>query len=131
MAIPLPAITPFNAFFWTSGADGRLRIQHCTGCASWIHPPSAICPHCLGRSLEPKVVSGLATVEAVTVNHQAWTPDLPVPYAIVRVSLDEDPSIRLTSRMVNCAPESVAIGQRVQVCFEHIEDVYLPYFQPA
>lgn len=133
MATSLPELTDFNRFFWTSGADGRLRIQRCAGCATWVHPPSAICPHCLGRELAPQVVSGRATVEAVTVNHQAWTPDLQVPYAIVRVSLEEDPGVRLTSRMAGTTPESVAvaIGQRVKVCFVSLDDVYLPCFELA
>lgn len=29
---PLPQLTPFNEWFWTSGADGRLRIQACGDC---------------------------------------------------------------------------------------------------
>ena len=28
---PLPELTPWNGWFWTSGADGRLRIQGCSG----------------------------------------------------------------------------------------------------
>ena len=29
---PLPELTPATEWFWTSGADGRLRIQGCTEC---------------------------------------------------------------------------------------------------
>jgi hypothetical protein len=43
---PLPELTPWNEWFWTSGADGRLRIQGCTDCATLVHPPVPICPVC-------------------------------------------------------------------------------------
>ena len=131
MAAALPEVTDLNRFFWTSGADGRLRVLRCGGCGLWLHPPGPMCPRCLGRDLAPQVVSGVATVEAVTVNHQAWTPDLEVPYAIARVSLAEDPAIRLTTRIVGVAADAVVIGQRVKVRFEQRDDVHLPFFEPA
>lgn len=131
MAVALPELTDLNRFFWTGGADGRLRIQRCNHCGFWLHPPGPICPKCLQRDLAPQVVSGFATVEAVTVNHQAWIPGLDVPYAIARVSLDEDAGVRLTTRIVGTAPEAVAIGQRVKVRFELREDVFMPFFEPA
>lgn len=126
----LPELTDDNRFFWTSGADGRLRLLRCGACAGWVHPPGPICPACLGRDLAPQPVSGLATVEAVTVNHQAWTPDVAVPQAIARVVLDEHPGLRLTTRIVGCPPAEVAIGRRVRVRFEQHEDVWLPLFEP-
>lgn len=131
MATSLPELDDHNRFFWTSGADGRLRILRCDGCGHWMHPPGPACPKCLGRKLSPQVVSGLGEVEAVTVNHQAWTPDLAVPYAIARVTLDGVDGVRLTTRIVGIAPEAVAIGMRVKVRFEACEDVFLPYFEPA
>ena len=32
MVRPLPQLTPMNEWFWTSGKDGRLRVQRCTDC---------------------------------------------------------------------------------------------------
>ncbi len=43
---PLPQLTPENEFFWTAGADGELRFQHCTACGAYLHPPGPICPYC-------------------------------------------------------------------------------------
>lgn len=129
MAVSLPELNEFNRSFWTSGADGRLRLLRCGDCQAWLHPPGPVCPHCQSRKLAPQQVSGRATVESVTVNHQAWTPDMPVPYAIARVTLDEDPAIRLTTRIVGLPAEQVAIGQRVKVRFVESEDVFLPYFE--
>ena len=45
-----------------------------------------------------------------------------VPYAVILVSLDDFPQIRVLGNPVNVAPERVAIGQRVRAVFERVED---------
>ena len=126
---PLPELTPATEWFWTSGADGRLRIQGCTDCGSLVHPPVPICPVCRSRRSEPTVVSGRGTIVGYTVNHHQWSPDFAPPYALAVVALAEDPSVRLTTRIVECDPYEVAIGQEVTVLFEQCEDVWLPLFE--
>jgi uncharacterized protein len=127
----LPALTPLNAFFWTAGRNGRLAILRCTSCGEWLHPPSPLCSACLSRHVTPQEVSGLGTIETFTVNHQQWTPDISIPYVIAIVSLDDCPAVRLTTNLVECAPESVRIGGRVSVVFAQQEDVWLPLFRPV
>jgi uncharacterized OB-fold protein len=126
----LPVVTPLNAFFWTSGGRGVLEILRCDACGQWLHPPSPICSCCLGRKLSPSAVSGLATIETFTVNHQAWAPDLAVPYVIAIVALDEGKNLRLTTNIVDTPIDAVRIGQRVRVVFEQHEELYLPLFKP-
>ena len=128
---PLPELTPANEWFWTSGADGRLRIQRCRDCATFVHPPVPICPSCRSRSWEAAPVSGGATVVGVTVNAQQWLPGFDPPYAIANVALAEDPSVHLTTNIVGCDPTEVQIGQQVAVCFEQHDDVWIPLFQPT
>lgn len=127
---PLPELPPWTGWFWTSGADGRLRIQGCTGCRALVHPPVPICPVCRNRSSEPTVVSGRAVVVGFTVNEHPWMPDVEVPYAIAVVALEEDDSVRLTTNITGCEPGDVHIGQRVSVRFEQRDDVWLPMFEP-
>jgi acetyl-CoA acetyltransferase/uncharacterized OB-fold protein len=128
---PLPQLTPANEWFWTSGSDGQLRIQGCADCNTLVHPPVPICPACRSRSREPRVVSGRATVIGFTVNQQQWLPDLAPPYVVANVALAEDPRVRLTTNVVGCEPDDVNIGQRVQVRFEHQDDVWIPLFEPT
>lgn len=127
----LPMLTPLNRFFWTAGKTGRLEILRCDACGYWLHPPAPICPQCLSRNLTPKFVSGRGKVEAFTINHHPWTPAVQVPYAIILVSLDECPHVRITSRLIANDMEAVIIGLCVQVVFEHHDDVWLPFFMPA
>lgn len=127
----LPELDDLNRFFWTCGADNQLRILRCTDCRLWLHPPGIVCPKCLSKRLAPEAVSGLGTIEALTVNHQPWSPGQTEPYAIAIVSLDEQPGLQLTTNIVGCPPDSAFIGQRVRVVFEAAEDVYLPLFTPV
>jgi acetyl-CoA acetyltransferase/uncharacterized OB-fold protein len=128
---PLPELTPANHWFWTSGADGRLRIQGCDDCGALVHPPVPICPVCRSRASTPTVVSGRATVVGYTVNEHQWLPGFEPPYVIANVAIHEDPSVHLTTNVIGCDPSEVHIGQEVAVRFEQHDDVWLPLFEPT
>ncbi|MBL7488290.1 OB-fold domain-containing protein [Frankia sp. AgB1.9] len=128
---PLPQLTPANTWFWTSGADGRLRIQGCADCGTLVHPPVPICPSCRSRASAPTEVSGRGTVIGFTVNAHQWLPGFEPPYVIAVVALAEQADVRLTTNIVGCAPDEVHIGQEVAVRFEQHEDVWLPLFEPT
>ena len=131
MTRPLPELTPATEWFWTSGADGILRVQGCTECATLVHPPAPICPKCRSRAWAPTPVSGRGTIVGFTVNAHQWLPSLPPPYVIANVALEEDADVRLTTNIVGCDPGEVRIGQEVLVSFEHQGDVWLPLFAPT
>lgn len=127
---PLPQLTDSNRFFWTSGEDGKLRFLSCSDCSNIIHPPVPVCDKCLSRRQEVVAVSGRATLAAVTVNHQMWMPMIEPPYVIGLVEIEEQPDVRLTTNIVDCAEDDLHIGMPLQVAFEHYEDVFLPVFRP-
>jgi uncharacterized OB-fold protein len=126
----LPRLTQDNQFFWTSGADGRLRFLRCQTDGYYVHPPAPICPRCLTKTLAPEPVSGRASIATYTVNVQPWIPGFDPPYVIAMVEIEEQPSVRLTTNIVGCPPEDVHIGMPVEVVFEQYDDVWLPLFQP-
>ncbi|MGH3247086.1 MAG: Zn-ribbon domain-containing OB-fold protein, partial [Trebonia sp.] len=128
---PLPLVTPWTEFYWTSGADGRLRFQECASCSALIHPPKPVCPYCRGAELRVRAVSGLATLFGFTVSHRFALPGLPSPYIVAQVAIEEDPRVRLTTRLVDCEAGELSLGLRMTVTFEHVEDVWLPLFRPA
>ncbi|MET7480046.1 OB-fold domain-containing protein [Streptomyces sp. NPDC005648] len=128
---PLPLITEQNEFYWTSGADGTLRIQECTSCTALIHPPQPVCRYCRGRTMGVRAVSGHATLIGFTVSHRFSLPGLPAPYVVAQVALEEDPRVRLTTNAVECEPDELALGMRMEVVFEEAGDVWLPLFRPT
>ena len=111
-------ITAQNEFFWTSGADGKLRIQECRDCEALIHPPAPVCRYCRSHNMGVRDVSGRATLTAFTVNHRFGFPDLPPPYVVAQVAIVEDPRVRLTTNIVDCDPDELELGQPVEVAFE-------------
>jgi uncharacterized protein len=125
----LPRLDADNRFFWTSGADGRLRFLRCEACRRFVHPPTPRCPDCLSESLSPEPVSGRAVVESYTLNLQQWIPGSE-PYLVAWVSIVEQPDVRLTTNLVEVEPEDVRIGMEVSVVFEEHDGVYLPLFRP-
>ena len=130
----LPRLDDTNRAFWTGGAEGELRFWRCQDCGFYLHPPQPICPVDHSKRLAPEAVSGRARVVSFTVNHQPWMPGPDLPYVVAIVEIVEQPSVRLTTNIVNCEPATVRIGMAVRVVFEHHADpdgdVYLPLFEP-
>lgn len=126
---PLPRLDSDNRFFWTSGGDGVLRFLQCGACATFIHPPRPVCPHCLSEEVKPAAVPGTGVIDTFTINHQKWRPDLEVPFIIARIAIDGAPGVILTTNIIGCAPDEVEFGDKVKVIFEQQNDVWIPLFE--
>jgi uncharacterized protein len=125
-----PALNDVNRAFWTGGATGRLLILQCGTCDRWVHPPTGTCPTCQGE-LSPEPVSGRGSVFTFTINRHAFNPAVPVPYVIAIVELVEQPGLRFTTQLIDCAVDEVHIGMDVEVTFEQTGDVWVPLFRPV
>ena len=125
-----PALTESTRPYWTGGATGQLLVPRCDACGRWADPGATACGDC-GGELYHRAVSGRGTVFTFTVNAQPWNPELPVPYVVALVELDEQEGLRVATNIVGCEPEEVRIGMPVKVLFEHQGDVYVPLFEAA
>lgn len=126
---PVPRLTEENRFFWTSGADGRLRFMRCNDCETMLHPPYPVCRKCLSENVAPYAVPGTGEIYSLTINYQKWNPALEVPFVIARVAIDGAPGVLLTTNIVGSPVESVQIGDRVRVRFEQQDEIYYPLFE--
>jgi uncharacterized protein len=130
----LPKLTDQNRDFWTGGEQGELRFWRCSDCHFYIHPPQPICPTCLSKNMVVEAVSGRAMLASYSINHQPWMPGPELPYVVAIVEIVEQPSLRLTTNLVNCPHDEIQIGMPVRATFErHIDpngDVYIPLFEP-
>jgi uncharacterized OB-fold protein len=116
----LPALTPRNAEWFTSGA---LKVQQCSECGALQHPPEELCHHCGSFDLGFKELAGRGTVYSYTVAHYAVNRALvdAVPYAVVLVSLDEAPEVRIIGNVLDIPPDQVRIGMPVEAVWEERE----------
>ncbi|HWE76656.1 MAG TPA: Zn-ribbon domain-containing OB-fold protein [Stellaceae bacterium] len=127
----LPFATIDTKSFWDGCLDGQLLLQRCRACSALRHPPSPICPTCLGDAHEWISARGRGTVYTFTVVREArrgW--EKFVPYVLAVIALEEGPHI--LSNIVDIAPEQVAIGMPVEVTFADLGgSTKLPLFRPV
>ena len=100
---PLPDIDePLTAGFFVAAAHDELRIPFCATCERWVWYPESACARCSG-SLEWRQVGGNATLFSWAVVERVFLPAFAerVPYITALVALDEDPSIRLCTYLVD------------------------------
>lgn len=110
----LPALTPFNEAWFTSGA---IAVQRCVACSTLQHPPEEICHACGAMAFDAVTLSPRGTVHSYTVVHYAANKALAdaVPYTVVLVSLDDEPDIRVIG---NIEGTEVRIGMPVVATWE-------------
>lgn len=125
----LPDLTDANRPFWTGGANGRLLLWREPATGRWVHPASDA--EIAARELVPEPVSGRGAVFTFTVNAQQYHPEVPPPYVIAIVTLDEQDDLRIPTNIVDCDPADVSVGMSVEVCFEAHGDVHVPLFRPV
>lgn len=75
-------------------------------------------------------MSGRGRVVAHTLNVHGWIPGSE-PYLIALVAIDEQPSVRLTTNLVDIEAEDVSTGMAVEVVFDEHDGIHLPLFRPA
>lgn len=126
-----PPLTERTQAFWTSGADGRLRIARCQRCRRYLHPPRPVCPACRGGAVAFEPVSGRGTVWSWTVNRYGWVPSMPPPYVVAQVELAEQPGLLLFTNVIDCPPQRLRVGLPVEVCFARAGEAYIPLFRPV
>jgi uncharacterized OB-fold protein len=124
----LPPDTELSRPFWEGCREGELRLQQCNSCDRFQFYPRIICSHCDGDGLSWRPVSGRGRIASFTVVRRGISRAYEAPYIVALVDLDEGP--RMMSTVVDCEPESVAVGDTVQVQFEAWGGNYLmPVFR--
>ena len=131
---PAPLVLPEVKAFWDGTAEGRLLLPRCDDCQVFIWYPRPFCPSCASTRVSWVEASGRGSIYSYTVNRRGQA-DLSAykeagVYVLAYVELDEGP--RMMTNIVDCDPDSVKIGQRVQVVFHDTgEGTALPRFRPA
>jgi uncharacterized protein len=116
--------------FWSAAAEGRLILQRCDNCGSYVHYPRSHCPRCLSSDLEWCESAGDGTVYSFTVVHRAAPgAGLTAPYVVALIELDG--GVRLLSNVVGSPVDDVSVGMRVAVRFELRGDRPVPVFVAA
>ena len=134
--IPLPDTSgPIEAPFWAALEEGRLVVQHCRACRSWMFPTRIRCASC-GQPPEWKPVSGRGSIWSFTRVHPPVLPAFAAfaPYPVVVVELEEQQGLRLVGNLVDkaddpinaVAADRIDIGMPVEAVIRRINVVPWP-----
>ena len=129
MSIPLPTPTDVSRPHWDGCREGRLMVQRCRDCDSYVFIPQPFCSACQGESLDWIESGGRGTVYSLTTVYRPQRPEFQAPYTVAIVELDE--GFHMLTNLVDCESEEMAIGLRVEVSFRRMSDeITLPMFRP-
>lgn len=137
---PLPDTTwEPTAEFWAGAARHELRIPHCERCGRACWYPRERCRYCDGTRFAWRTMSGRGTLFSWVVVTHAFLPhfgDL-VPFVPGLVALDEDPAVRVATRVVDADLDALDFELPLRVTFRPITfagvdgSVTAPLFAPA
>jgi uncharacterized OB-fold protein len=128
---PLPRVNETTRPYWDAAREGRLLLQRCRACATWIHYPRAWCPACWSTNLEWSEASGRGHVVTYSVVHQAPFESYAAaaPYVLAVIRLEEGP--QMMANVLDVDPKDVAIDMAVEVTFEKRQRGFaVPQFRP-
>jgi uncharacterized OB-fold protein len=128
---PLPHIDPINEPYFKGAREGRLLIQRCRDCGSFVFFPRIACPTCLSAELEWRQAAGKGVVYSFCVVHRPQHPAFydEVPIIFAAVALLEGPV--MLSEIRNIEPEKVRIDMPVEVDFVALSpEVCVPVWGP-
>jgi uncharacterized OB-fold protein len=127
---PLPETDAYAEAFWKGVSDGQLLIQRCKSCGHHQHYARPFCLKCRAGALEMVPASGKGSIYSFTVINRSPYEDLPAPYAVALVRLEE--GVTLLSQIVDCDPGELRCDLPVEVSFQPLRDgVTLPVFRLA
>jgi len=133
MLPPLPVPDPLTAPFWEGCLRHELLIQKCLACGSVRHPPGPLCLTCRSDQAAWVPSAGRGEVYSwIVVRHPipAEVYAEKVPYVVALIDLDE--GTRVVSNIVDCSPDDITAGMRVEVLFRKASDtITLPQFRPS
>jgi uncharacterized OB-fold protein len=117
---PLPDVEWLPAAqFWAGAARGRLELPRCSSCGRLCWYPKEVCSHCGGSAFSWEPVAGRARLFSWATVRSVFLAQYreKVPYVTGLVSLEEDPSVRLVTEIVDSDPEALEFDLPMEVVF--------------
>jgi uncharacterized OB-fold protein len=136
---PSPIQDPFadetSQPFWDAALKGKLVGAKCAHCGTVQLQQPPFCYVCQQREFAWEELPGTGTIYTFTIVRHPLRPQLAevVPYvgAIIELDGTQGAGARIMANVIDCDPEAIQIGDRVQVAFEQVSDTLaVPRFRP-
>ena len=136
--LPDPDFAPTREHF-AAAARGALALPRCRACGRLAWTPPERCRACDADRLAWEDVSGRASLFSWARVERAWVKAYaPIaPYTTGIVTLEEDPSIRLVTLIVDAEPDALRAGLPMEAVFRPLPypdapaELLAPQFKPA
>lgn len=130
--MPVPLVEPLTEPYWAAARERRLVIQRCRACGTFRHLPHVMCAACQSSDHDWVESAGRGEVFTYTIVvhpvHEATA--AAVPYNVVVVRLDDCGGVLVPGNVVECPPEDVHVGMRVEVVWDAVtDDITIPRFR--
>jgi uncharacterized OB-fold protein len=111
-----PAADGLDAPHWEGLRAGKLVLQRCRTCSTWVWAPRPICPACHSFDMGWDDVDPVGTVYSWTRTWQPFTPEATghLPYVVVLVELPAAGRRRVVGVLAHADGRTVRIGERVR-----------------
>jgi uncharacterized OB-fold protein len=109
---------PLTQLFWEGAASDRLVLPRCRSCHRLCWYPEPSCPRCDGALVWEAVTGDASLYSWVEVRHPflaAFASS--VPYVPAIVTLDEDPTIRIVTRLIDVNARTLDFDMALAVTF--------------
>jgi uncharacterized OB-fold protein len=117
---------PTTEPFWQACLERRLIVQRCSACGHHQFYPRPFCLACEATEVVWVAAKGTGSIYSLTTVRIPVAEELPPPYLLALVDLDEGPRL-----LTNIEAEAAAIGDRVDLVWrERGELPPLPVFRP-
>jgi hypothetical protein len=121
--------------FWDAAKRDKLVAPRCTHCKTFRLPPTPFCFECQHRELEWVELPGTGSVYTFTIVrhplHPGFAEACPYVSGVVELDGTQGAGARLIVNIIDCDPERLAIGDRVEIAFEYVNDeMSVPRFRP-
>jgi uncharacterized OB-fold protein len=122
---PQPILGIYEKPFWDALNQKQFKLQCCSNCKHIWYPPGPVCPECLSDDWKMTLMSGNGKVIAWTTFHRQYFPELPTPYLVVSVELNEGPL--MIGNLFNPQDFKLELNLPVKAIFERVESSLEPW----
>lgn len=133
---PLPDFDMTTMPFWEGAKKGTLLGPRCANCGMLSWPPAGFCSLCYSTDVAWEDIGRTGVVRSfvVVIDPAIAGPFAnDVPYVVAKIAIDDTSDrVLLTSTIVKCDWQKVAVGMRVVIEFDNVTpDITLPRFRPT
>jgi len=114
----LPEPDDSNRPYFDGALEGKLRLQQCGDCNTWMFPVRRRCQSCGGTNLHWADASGRGTVYTHALLRREYHPRHAGQLPLVMAQVDLEEGVRVNTNLVDVGSGAVKAGMKVVVCFE-------------